>query len=79
MYWAQTTAITPDPITGQIAFDPQEKCTQSDARFLPSNVIGAPCRIRTCDLRIRSPVLYPAELRARAARHSDLFHDRKSR
>ena len=26
---------------------------------------GAPCRIRTCDLRIRSPLLYPAEPRAR--------------
>jgi hypothetical protein len=26
----------------------------------------APCRIRTCDLRIRSPLLYPAELRAHA-------------
>ena len=26
---------------------------------------GAPGRIRTCDLRIRSPALYPAELRAR--------------
>jgi hypothetical protein len=25
---------------------------------------GAPGRIRTCDLRIRSPLLYPAELRA---------------
>jgi hypothetical protein len=25
--------------------------------------IGTPSRIRTCDLRIRSPVLYPAELR----------------
>ena len=25
---------------------------------------GAPDRIRTCDLRIRSPLLYPAELRA---------------
>ncbi len=25
---------------------------------------GAPGRIRTCDLRIRSPALYPAELRA---------------
>ena len=24
----------------------------------------APGRIRTCDLRIRSPLLYPAELRA---------------
>src|SRR6202043_1526587 len=27
-------------------------------------VEGAPGRIRTCDRRIRSPVLYPAELRA---------------
>ncbi len=27
--------------------------------------IGAPGRIRTSDLRIRSPALYPAELRAR--------------
>ena len=25
---------------------------------------GTPGRIRTCDLRIRSPLLYPAELRA---------------
>ena len=26
---------------------------------------GGPCRIRTCGLRIRSPTLYPTELRAR--------------
>lgn len=26
---------------------------------------GTPYRIRTCDLRIRNPVLYPAELRER--------------
>lgn len=26
---------------------------------------GAPCRIRTCDLGIRSPLLYPSELMAR--------------
>ncbi len=25
---------------------------------------GTPGRIRTCDLRIRSPLLYPAELQA---------------
>jgi hypothetical protein len=25
---------------------------------------GAPGRARTCDIRIRSPTLYPAELRA---------------
>ena len=27
-------------------------------------MFGTPGRIRTCDLRIRSPTLYPAELRA---------------
>jgi hypothetical protein len=27
-------------------------------------IVSAPCRIRTCDRRIRSPMLYPAELRA---------------
>ncbi len=31
----------------------------------PARKAGAPGRIRTCDLRIRSPLLYPAELRAR--------------
>jgi hypothetical protein len=31
-----------------------------------SGIISAPGRIRTCDLRIRSPLLYPTELRARA-------------
>ena len=28
------------------------------------HLFGTPDRIRTCDLRIRSPLLYPAELRA---------------
>src|SRR5437660_256115 len=28
---------------------------------------GGPCRIRTCGLRIRSPTLYPTELRAHLA------------
>jgi hypothetical protein len=27
--------------------------------------LGAPDRIRTCDLRLRSPLLYPAELPGR--------------
>jgi hypothetical protein len=30
----------------------------------PAIVSGAPGRSRTCDIRIRSPTLYPAELRA---------------
>ena len=42
----------------------------ADAEVCPASrslsALGAPCRIRTCDLRIRSPLLYPAELRARA-------------
>ena len=29
------------------------------------NVNGAPDRIRTCDQRLRKPLLYPAELRVR--------------
>jgi hypothetical protein len=32
--------------------------------------MGAPGRIRTCDQRIRSPTLYPAELRARGREES---------
>ena len=32
---------------------------------------GDPGRIRTSDLRIRSPLLYPAELRGRAKLHRD--------
>jgi hypothetical protein len=30
----------------------------------PIEFYGTPGRIRTCDLRIRSPLLYPAELQA---------------
>jgi hypothetical protein len=33
--------------------------------FLDDGGKGAPDRIRTCDRRIRNPLLYPAELRAR--------------
>ena len=35
--------------------------------FLLEIVFGAPSRIRTWDTRIRSPMLYPAELRAHGA------------
>ena len=37
-------------------------------------MLGAPGRIRTCDLKIRSLLLYPAELRARGKRK---YTDRK--
>ena len=33
--------------------------------LLPKQNIGDPCRARTCNLRIRSPLLYPVELRGR--------------
>ena len=36
---------------------------------------NAPGRIRTCDLRIRSPALYPAELRALGGRVSHIETD----
>ena len=41
----------------------QNKKAVSDA-FRSNDFIGTPGRIRTCDLRIRSPLLYPAELQA---------------
>ena len=33
--------------------------------FVIGGKAGAPCRTRTCDPRLRRPMLYPAELRAR--------------
>ena len=40
----------------------------AEKELMSSNDIGknsnTPDRIRTCDLRIRNPLLYPAELRA---------------
>jgi hypothetical protein len=35
--------------------------------------ISAPGKIRTCGLRIRSPLLYPAELRARGSHYNGFF------
>ena len=34
----------------------------------PLQIVGTPGRIRTCDLRLRKPTLYPTELRAHLAR-----------
>ena len=36
-------------------------------------IIGTPGRIRTCGLRIRSPALYPAELRAQRKLDKKIF------
>jgi hypothetical protein len=35
--------------------------------------VGAPGKIRTCGLRIRSPLLYPAELQARGFHYNGFF------
>src|SRR4030043_1566878 len=42
-----------------------DHCVFSDYQFFRkvSKIIGAPGRIRTCDLRIRSPLLYPLSYR----------------
>jgi hypothetical protein len=40
----------------------------SQLLVLPSRADGAPGRTRTCDPRLRRPMLYPAELRAQAFR-----------
>jgi hypothetical protein len=37
------------------------------AQQLSSNVQGGPGKTRTCDLRFRKPLLYPAELRDQAS------------
>ena len=46
----------------------QTKLNFFDARKFCMIIIllsnGTPCRIRTCDPRLRRPMLYPAELRA---------------
>lgn len=41
--------------------------------------IGTPGRIRTCDLRIRSPLLYPTELRAQVGFRAFHFQIEKKR
>ena len=43
--------------------------------FEVSSRSGAPGRIRTYGLRIRSPALYPAELRARKAKNQKDFDE----
>src|SRR4051794_30297475 len=40
---------------------------------------GAPGRIRTCDLKLRRLVLYPAELRARAERNLTAIDAKRNR
>ena len=50
-----------------IAASPQPAVHCKRSRSRTNSACRAPGRIRTCDLRIRSPMLYPAELRALGA------------
>jgi hypothetical protein len=38
---------------------------EGPSKLVRRRTVGAPGRIRTCDPRIRNPVLYPSELRGR--------------
>jgi hypothetical protein len=49
-----------------VARTAHERARLLGPRELSLSNLSAPGRIRTCDLRIRSPLLYPAELRGRA-------------
>ncbi len=43
----------------------ESKHNVEESKMVPGeNFVGTPGRIRTCGLRIRSPLLYPAELQA---------------
>ena len=62
---ARCAAVEPDSlIVSQVRMgsDPALRILRTQNKH-PN--IGAPGRIRTCDTRLRRPVLYPAELRAR--------------
>ena len=51
--------------SGHFRANGDERGINSGVGFLlNSKKAGTPGRIRTCDLRIRSPLLYPAELQA---------------
>ena len=47
---------------------PESQSGTLPAELRPPSIIGAPGRTRTCDHRLRRPVLYPAELRAHSSR-----------
>ena len=51
-------------LVGAIKFAAEKKKLSTSKKYSVSIVIGALGEIRTPDLRIRSPLLYPAELQA---------------
>jgi integrase len=51
----------------------------SAPREIPNDLAGAPGRTRTCDPRLRRPLLYPAELRAQTSTNRRLTARRRSR
>ena len=54
--------------TGVVQTASQAKKGAQTRRLSPLDISGAPGEIRTPDLRIRSPALYPAELQAQIQR-----------
>ena len=57
MSWGERRDSNPRPL------EPQSRALPTELRP-PSMALGAPGRTRTCDPRLRRPLLYPAELRA---------------
>jgi hypothetical protein len=54
---------------GRRGSNPRQPESQSGTlptELRPPSIVGAPGRTRTCDHRLRRPVLYPAELRAQS-------------
>ena len=62
LWFLPRTAGEPLPCTPHVAGKTRSAALPGTAVL--RSVIGAPGRARTCDIRIRSPTLYPAELRA---------------
>ena len=55
-------AVNASMIRALLCFDLPALCARTKV-LVPSLVQSTPDRTRTCDLRIRNPLLYPAELR----------------
>ena len=65
---AAEPTVPPDLIltnADELAEGPPCALASAWAMAFLGGLYGAPDRIRTCDLRLRRPTLYPAELRAR--------------
>ena len=62
--WLELAGVGLAAVTISVTFARLEGSLGGRSRCKSLKRLGTPGRIRTCDLRIRSPLLYPAELRA---------------